>query len=81
MPKVQCPTSLFAVVFIFVLVLSVSAQEPRSAEQKADAAKKANARPIEETADAPEPFDGASVEKMAATASRSKLSGVQSRLK
>jgi peptidyl-prolyl cis-trans isomerase B (cyclophilin B) len=66
MSKAQCPKSLFAVVFIVLLILSASAQDPRSAEQKADEAKKANPRPVEKTVDAPEPFDGASVEKMAA---------------
>jgi peptidyl-prolyl cis-trans isomerase B (cyclophilin B) len=66
MPKVRFPKSSFAVVFIVVLVFSASAQDPRSAEQKADAAKKANVRPVESAVSAPEPFDGASVEKMAA---------------
>jgi peptidyl-prolyl cis-trans isomerase B (cyclophilin B) len=67
MSKVQGPKLLFALVFIVVLVFSASAQDPRSAAQKVDAAKKANARPIEKTLDAAEPFDGASVEKMAAS--------------
>lgn len=59
-------------IFVFALIgvpafgFSAGAQEPRSAEAKADNAKKANARPTEATEDAPEPFDGASVEKMAA---------------
>lgn len=46
--------------------LSVAAQEPKQPEQQTDPAKKANARPVETTVSAPEPFDGASVEKMAA---------------
>jgi peptidyl-prolyl cis-trans isomerase B (cyclophilin B) len=59
-------------IFVFALIgvpafgFSAGAQEPRSAEAKADNAKKANARPTEATVDAPEPFDGAPVEKMAA---------------
>jgi peptidyl-prolyl cis-trans isomerase B (cyclophilin B) len=58
-------------IFVFALIgvpafgFSAGAQEPRSAEAKADNAKKANARPTETTVDAPEPFDGASIEKMA----------------
>ena len=46
--------------------ISSGAQEPRSAESKAERAKKANARPVEKTVDVPEPFDGATVEKLAA---------------
>jgi peptidyl-prolyl cis-trans isomerase B (cyclophilin B) len=44
----------------------VNAQEPRQTEAQTNAAKKANARPPESVPDALEPFDGASVEKMAA---------------
>ncbi len=44
--------------------VAVSAQS-QNPEQQAESAKKANARPAEK-APAPEPFDGASVEKMAA---------------
>ena len=55
-----------AVVFIIVaLVISVGAQEPQQSQQT-DSAKKANARPVEAPTPAPEPFDGATVEKMAA---------------
>jgi peptidyl-prolyl cis-trans isomerase B (cyclophilin B) len=47
---------------IFVFVLGASAQTPPST----DAPKKANVRTTETPALAPEPFDGAAVEKMAA---------------
>jgi peptidyl-prolyl cis-trans isomerase B (cyclophilin B) len=43
---------------------SIAAQEPKQSEPQTDAAKKANTRPAEQTANAPEPFDGAAVEKM-----------------
>ena len=52
---------LFAVIGIAAFVASSSAQSA----QQTDAGKKANARPAEVLARAPEPFDGASVEKMA----------------
>lgn len=48
------------------LAISVGAQEPTRGVPRADNAKKANARPVEATVDAPDPFDGASVERMAA---------------
>src|SRR5882724_8800216 len=48
-------------------VIAVAAQEPKPSEPQTDSAKKANARPVQEPAAAPEPFDGASVEKMAAS--------------
>ena len=47
-------------------VISTNAQEPRVPDQQTDPAKKANARPAETNVPAPEPFDGATVEKMAA---------------
>lgn len=57
---------VFPVLYIVVaFVICVSAQEPKAAEPQTDAAKKANARPVEATVNVPEPFDGASVEKMA----------------
>lgn len=59
----------FVFTFICIVVAFVvyaSAQEPKPPEQQTDPAKKANARPAEATVAAPEPFDGASVEKMAA---------------
>jgi peptidyl-prolyl cis-trans isomerase B (cyclophilin B) len=46
--------------------ISVSAQDPKPPQPQADPAKKANARPVKEAVNAPEPFDSASVEKMAA---------------
>jgi len=58
---------LFAFAFIVMaFVISATTQEPKASEPQTDPAKKANARPAEATVDAPEPFDGASVEKMAA---------------
>jgi peptidyl-prolyl cis-trans isomerase B (cyclophilin B) len=56
----------FALITGLACVLSVAAQEAKQPEAQTDAAKKANARPVETTVAAPEPFDGASVEKMAA---------------
>jgi peptidyl-prolyl cis-trans isomerase B (cyclophilin B) len=46
-------------------VISAGGQESKQSEPQTDAVKKANARPVETTTVAPEPFDGASVEKMA----------------
>jgi peptidyl-prolyl cis-trans isomerase B (cyclophilin B) len=52
-----------------LLVLSsaifLAAQQPGKPESTTDPAKKANARPVEAVVNKPEPFDGASVEKMA----------------
>jgi peptidyl-prolyl cis-trans isomerase B (cyclophilin B) len=56
----------WVVACIIAVVLSASAQEPTSGPPRADNAKKANARPVEATVRAAEPFDGATVEKMAA---------------
>jgi peptidyl-prolyl cis-trans isomerase B (cyclophilin B) len=56
---------VFAAACTMALAISAGAQEPQSADAKADNAKKANTRPVEATVAAPEPFDGASVEKMA----------------
>jgi peptidyl-prolyl cis-trans isomerase B (cyclophilin B) len=52
---------------ILVFIIVAGAQEPKPSEPQTDSAKKANARPVQEPAAAPEPFDGASVEKMAAS--------------
>jgi len=57
---------VFALLSVVAFVSTPAAQEPKPPEQQTDAAKKANARPAEATPSAPEPFDGASVEKMAA---------------
>jgi peptidyl-prolyl cis-trans isomerase B (cyclophilin B) len=74
MSKVQSHFRIGIVACILAFVFSpvaIVAQEPKPQEpqtptpQTADPAKKANARPAEPVA-APEPFDGASVEKMAA---------------
>jgi peptidyl-prolyl cis-trans isomerase B (cyclophilin B) len=56
----------FVVTITIVLVsaLWVAAQEPKDPATKADTAKKANSRPAEVVVSKPEPFDGASVEKM-----------------
>ena len=56
---------LFALAFIVAaFVISASAQKPNAPEPAP--AKKANARPAEAIVDAPEPFEGASAEKMGA---------------
>ena len=44
-----------------------NAQDPASGLPRTDNAKKANARPADASPAKPEPFDGASVEKMAAS--------------
>lgn len=56
---------LFAFACIMAFVVYAGAQEPRQSEPQTDPARKANPRPVATTVDAPEPFDGASVEKMA----------------
>ena len=58
---------LFAIVSGLAFVIAVSAQEPKPSEPQTDSAKKANARPAEAPTPAPEPFDAATVEKMAAS--------------
>jgi peptidyl-prolyl cis-trans isomerase B (cyclophilin B) len=70
MSKVQSHFRAASVACILVLAFSVGAQEPQQQEPQqpapqTDPARKANARPVEPTAEKPEPFDGASVEKMA----------------
>ena len=65
MSKVKSLKSLVLGALIIVSAISVNAQS-KSAEQQAESAKKANARPADEAPPKPEPFDGASVEKMAA---------------
>jgi peptidyl-prolyl cis-trans isomerase B (cyclophilin B) len=47
------------------LAASISAQDLKSPEPQANTSKKINTRPAEITVNAPDPFDGASVEKMA----------------
>ena len=56
-----------AVVFIMAafIISAAGAQVHAQSGVQTDSAKKANARPAEEPAAKPEPFDGASVEKMA----------------
>ena len=56
---------VFVLILILVSLIVTVAQEPKQPEPQTDTVKKANARPAEPAA-APEPFDGASVEKMAA---------------
>lgn len=56
-----------AIVSSLAFVIAVGAQEPKPSEPQTDSARKANARPVQEPAASPEPFDGASVEKMAAS--------------
>ena len=53
--------------FVFaalVFVVGFAIQEPTKPTAQTDATKKANARPAQPIVDAPEPFDGATVEKM-----------------
>jgi peptidyl-prolyl cis-trans isomerase B (cyclophilin B) len=57
---------VFAVIGVFALGNLGRAQDPTSGPPRTDDAKKANARPVETPVEKPEPFDGASVEKMAA---------------
>ena len=57
---------MLVIVSSLALVIAVSAHEPQRSQQT-DPTKKANARPAAEPTPAPEPFDGASVEKMAAS--------------
>ncbi|HKE58639.1 MAG TPA: peptidylprolyl isomerase [Pyrinomonadaceae bacterium] len=55
--------ALLALVYLFVLVVGVAAQG--TPPNPAESSRKANSRPAEVAVAAPEPFDGASVEKMA----------------
>jgi peptidyl-prolyl cis-trans isomerase B (cyclophilin B) len=57
---------VFALIAIATFGISASAQGPTGGVPPADNAKKADARPVEATAHAAEPFDGATVEKLAA---------------
>lgn len=52
--------------FLFFLVVLAQAQEPRPAPTPNTAVKKANKRPVDPSLPRPDPFDGASVEKMSA---------------
>ena len=61
----RCFNMVFALLGALALVTVTVAQEPKQPESQTEAVKKANARPAEPAA-APEPFDGASVEKMSA---------------
>lgn len=56
---------LFVAVCIIALVAYAQAQEPKISEPQAETSKKANTRPAEIIPNTPEPFDGASAEKMA----------------
>ena len=56
---------LLALIGILVFVSLVGAQEPKKSEPQANSPKKINSRPAEAIVNAPDPFDGASVEKMA----------------
>jgi peptidyl-prolyl cis-trans isomerase B (cyclophilin B) len=66
-PLAQHARALLFIIFsLAALAGAVAAQEPKPADPQTDA-KKANARPAEPAVTvAPEPFDGATVEKMAA---------------
>ena len=66
--RVGKPGYLFLVCVCFCAWSFIAnAQEPANGPPRTDKAKKANARPAEAPAAKPEPFDGASVEKMAAS--------------
>jgi len=52
---------------IAAFAITTVAQDPTNGPPRTDRAKKANARPAEASTPKPEPFDGASVEKMAAS--------------
>ena len=56
---------MFTLTGVVTFAVSAAAQEPKNSEPQIDAAKKANARPAAVVASKPEPFDGATVEKMA----------------
>ena len=62
--KITSSNLIFALLSTLVLVALAGAQEPKSAETQTDPPKK-NSRPAELVATRSEPFDGASVEKMA----------------
>ncbi|MDQ1729806.1 MAG: hypothetical protein QOD33_1931 [Pyrinomonadaceae bacterium] len=54
--------SLMFTLCVSLFAVHIGAQEPK--QTQTDPVKKANTRPAEAVVDAPEPFDGASVEKM-----------------
>jgi cyclophilin family peptidyl-prolyl cis-trans isomerase len=56
--------SMLALICVVGFVISARAQEPKPTESQPETLKKTNARPAEVVVNAPEPFDGASVEKM-----------------
>jgi peptidyl-prolyl cis-trans isomerase B (cyclophilin B) len=56
---------MLGLIAVAAFVTSISAQEPKISEPQANTSKKINTRPAEITVNAPDPFDGASVEKMA----------------
>jgi peptidyl-prolyl cis-trans isomerase B (cyclophilin B) len=62
--KINFSNLLFVLIGTLVFVAVAVAQEPKSSEPQPEPPKK-NARPAEDIAVKPEPFDGASVEKMA----------------
>jgi hypothetical protein len=62
--RINFSTVISVLITALVFITLAGAQEPKSAEISADPPKK-NARPDETIAIKPEPFDGASVEKMA----------------
>ena len=65
----RCPGLLhFApLALIAAFAITAVAQDPTNGPPRTDRAKKANARPADAPPAKPEPFDGASVEKMAAS--------------
>jgi peptidyl-prolyl cis-trans isomerase B (cyclophilin B) len=63
--QVYIRDSLAAVMGIVLSISIVAAQEPQKAESQTNTPKKINNRPPDAVVIAPDPFDGASVEKMA----------------
>ena len=61
--RINISKLIFVLISTLVFVALARAQEPKNIESPADPPKK-NLRPVDITSRAPEPFDGASVEKM-----------------
>jgi len=55
---------VMAIAVVLASALWVVAQEPKNPSTQAEPAKKANSRPADVVANKPDPFDGASIEKM-----------------
>ena len=57
---------IVTVLLVVLSLIGVKSQDPAKPDAPTDASKKANARPAEPSPNKPEPFDGATVEKMSA---------------